>query len=144
MFGKRLNKELEIVKKCVPDVKVSTIDEDLSNWRVFISGPPSTPYENGLFEIKIFFPQDYPYSAPTITFMTKIFHPNINSDGKICLSILDKWNAKLTVKTILLDIINLLKFPDHNNPLFLEATSIFQQSATNFDLIARKYTKDYA
>ena len=47
-----------------------------------------TPYEGGVFFLNIHFPNDYPFKPPKLTFSTRIYHPNINSNGSICLDIL--------------------------------------------------------
>ena len=72
-------------------------DEDLYHWSA-IMGPSKSPYEGGVFHLNINFPKDYPFSAPKIVFTTKIYHPNINSSGGICLDVLkDQWSPALTI-----------------------------------------------
>jgi ubiquitin-conjugating enzyme E2 D/E len=53
-------------------------------------GPEDTPYAGGLFHLNIKFPVDYPFKPAKFTFTTRVYHPNINSNGSICLDILDK------------------------------------------------------
>ena len=55
-----------------------------------ILGPSESPYEGGVFFLNIHFPTDYPFKPPKVAFTTKIYHPNINSNGSICLDIL-RW-----------------------------------------------------
>lgn len=51
-------------------------------------GPDDSPYVGGVFFLNIHFPTDYPFKPPKINFVTRIYHPNINQNGAICLDIL--------------------------------------------------------
>lgn len=64
---------------------------DESNGRYFhvvIAGPKDSPFEGGRFKLELFLPEEYPMAAPKVRFMTKIFHPNVDKLGRICLDIL--------------------------------------------------------
>ena len=79
-------------------------DEDnLNKWQCFLLGPDKTGYENGIFELEIKFPEDYPISAPKITFISRVFHPNIHQEsGEICLEVLkNDWRPYWTVQSIM-------------------------------------------
>jgi ubiquitin-conjugating enzyme E2 D/E len=57
-----------------------------------------SPYAGGVFFLSISFPVDYPFKPPKVSFTTKIYHPNINANGSICLDILrDQWSPALTI-----------------------------------------------
>lgn len=57
-----------------------------------------SPFQGGLFFLSIHFPTDYPFKPPKVNFTTRIYHPNINSNGSICLDILrDQWSPALTI-----------------------------------------------
>ncbi|KAK7916227.1 hypothetical protein WMY93_011988 [Mugilogobius chulae] len=81
------------------------------HWQATIMGPPDSPYQGGVFFLTIHFPTDYPFKPPKVAFTTRIYHPNINSNGSICLDILrSQWSPALTVSKggiflILLDIL---------------------------------------
>jgi ubiquitin-protein ligase len=61
-------------------------------------GPGDSPYSGGVFFLSIHFPTDYPFKPPKVNFTTRIYHPNINSNGSICLDILrDQWSPALTI-----------------------------------------------
>uniref|UniRef100_A0A8C5C0M6 CDGSH iron-sulfur domain-containing protein 2 n=1 Tax=Gadus morhua TaxID=8049 RepID=A0A8C5C0M6_GADMO len=57
-----------------------------------------SPYQGGVFFLTIHFPTDYPFKPPKVAFTTRIYHPNINSNGSICLDILrSQWSPALTI-----------------------------------------------
>ena len=71
---------------------------DMMHWHAILAGPPGTPYEGGRFVVDIHFPSDYPFKPPKVSFQTKIYHPNVNSNGSICLDILNaQWSPALTI-----------------------------------------------
>jgi ubiquitin-conjugating enzyme E2 N len=81
-------------------------------------GPKATPYEGGVFHLELFLPQDYPLVPLKARFMTKVYHPNIDSLGRICLDILkDKWSPALQIRTVLQSISGLLDVPEIDDPL---------------------------
>jgi ubiquitin-conjugating enzyme E2 R len=60
---------------------VKLVNDNLFEWEVGIYGPPNTLYQGGYFKSSIKFPPDYPYSPPTVRFLTKMWHPNIYENG---------------------------------------------------------------
>ncbi|KAG6756392.1 hypothetical protein POTOM_039820 [Populus tomentosa] len=72
----------------------------------------------GVFKLELFLPEEYPMAAPKVRFLTKIYHPNIDKLGRICLDILkDKWSPALQIRTVLLSIQALLSAPNPDDPL---------------------------
>jgi ubiquitin-conjugating enzyme E2 D/E len=146
MAVKRLQKELiEIRKDITENCSAGLNNDDLFNWDATIIGPTETPYEGGIFYLKMFFPPDYPFKPPKITFITKIYHPNINNIGDICLDILkDQWSPALNGSKILLSICSLLADPNPNDPLSPEIAVVYKQNKDKFIANAREYTLKYA
>ena len=87
---RRMRKEMQLLKNSPREgVQVSVEEEDrLDQLSGAIMGPPNSPYDGGVFQVKINIPVDFPYSPPEIRFLTKIFHPNVDPCGNICLDIL--------------------------------------------------------
>lgn len=146
MALKRLQKELLEMEKDAPaNCSAGLITDDLFTWQATIIGPTETPYEGGIFNLKILFPADYPFKSPKITFETRIYHPNINSTGAICLDILkDQWSPALSITKVLLSICSLLSDPNPNDPLSPEIANIYKTDKAQFDKNAREYTLKYA
>jgi ubiquitin-conjugating enzyme E2 D/E len=147
MSIKRLQKELIEIEKDTPvNCSAGLINpSDLFTWQATIIGPTETPYEGGMFKLKMLFPTDYPFKPPKITFETRIYHPNINSNGGICLDILkDQWSPALSVTKVLLSICSLLADPNPNDPLDPEIAKIYKTNKPEFDRIAKEYTVNYA
>lgn len=117
-------------------VSVKQIDNDITHWEAVIAGPSKSPFENGKFTLDIKFPKEFPFKAPTIYFKTKVYHPNINSQGAICLDILkDSWSPALTVIKVLLSICSLLVDPNPNDPLDTDAANIYKTNREAYNKI---------
>lgn len=111
-----------------------------------IKGSTGTPYENGVFEIDIWIPPQYPFEPPKMKFITKIWHPNISSQtGAICLDILkDQWSPALTIKTALLSLQALLCSPEPDDPQDAQVANMYKQDRAKFDITAKFWTETYA
>ena len=120
-------------------------EDDLLRWKGVIFGPADSPFAGGVFNLDILFPTDYPFKSPSITFTTKIYHPNINSSGAICLDILkSQWSPVMTISKVLLSICSLLCDPNPNDPLVPEIAQIYKTNRALYDQTAREYTNKYA
>mmetsp|Transcript_30289 Transcript_30289/g.42929 ORF Transcript_30289/g.42929 Transcript_30289/m.42929 type:complete len:197 (-) Transcript_30289:151-741(-) len=145
----RLTKELAEVGKDdkTSGVKAVPVSQDnIRELRGTILGPEGTPYESGVFQIRITIPKQYPFEPPKMKFDTKIWHPNISSQtGAICLDILkDQWSPALTIKTALLSLQALLCSPEPGDPQDAQVANMYLQDRATFNKTAKFWTESYA
>eukprot|EP01156_Anaeramoeba_ignava_P003276 Anaeramoba_ignava/a221637_319.p1 GENE.a221637_319~~a221637_319.p1 ORF type:complete len:154 (+),score=45.47 a221637_319:55-462(+) len=134
-----------MAKKPSTNVTAGPIGDDLLKWKATIQGPKDTPYEGGKFQLIMEFPNEYPFKAPKVKFTTKIYHPNVNSSGDICLDILrDEWAPSLTADYVLFTIVSLMQEPNPDTPLDADIAQIFKENRKKFDTTAKQWTKKYA
>ena len=141
--SKRLQKELmSLMMSNELDGLASAFPEDdnMFRWVGTLKGSASTVYENLEYKITMSFPEDYPYTAPTIKFSTPCFHPNVDAHGNICLDILkEKWSAAYSVKTILLSLQSLLAEPNVDSPLNVQAAGLWADQEAYRKALHAKY-----
>merc|ERR1712010_239099 len=146
MALKRINKELQDIGRDPPaQCSAGPVGDDLFHWQATIMGPSDSPYQGGVFFLNIHFPNDYPFKPPKVSFITRIYHPNINSNGSICLDILrSQWSPALTISKVLLSICSLLCDPNPDDPLVPEIARIFKTDKEKYSELAREWTRKYA
>ena len=144
---KRLQSELNRMNKEKSDMyKVSIIGDNILQWTAKIKGPLDSPYKDGVFNLNISFKKEYPFKPPDVSFDTKIWHPNIGSNGNICLDILKsgKWSAALTVSKVLISLISLLTDPNADDPLNSDAGRMYREDRKLYNEKVINYVKKYA
>jgi ubiquitin-conjugating enzyme E2 N len=112
---------------------------------VMIAGPKDSPYEGGLFKLQLYLPEDYPMVPPKVLFMTKIYHPNIDFLGKICLDVLKtNWSPALQIRSVLLSIQCLLSEPNTADPLNEQVNEHWLRDKNDAQKTAREWTLKHA
>ena len=109
------------------------------------------PYRNGMFKFEISFTHDYPNKPPIFTFTDKLFHPNIYSDGKVCISILHaggdatgyeddglRWSSTQTLYCIITSIHYVLHNPNGESPANIDAALMLRTNPEEYNRIIRK------
>ncbi|KAF7648745.1 hypothetical protein LDENG_00152360 [Lucifuga dentata] len=128
-----------------PYFSIFPSETDFTFWKILMEGPPDTPYEKGVFELYCQFGPDYPVKPPVVRFVTRIYHCNINSVGRICHNIFDRnYNAHITMRDILDAVYGLLIIPEPEDPLDSILAEEFLTSRDKYDEEAEKQTKEIA
>ncbi|KAM4763018.1 ubiquitin-conjugating enzyme E2 C [Corvus cornix cornix] len=141
--GKRLQQELMALMMS-GDKGISAFPEsdNLFKWIGTIDGAAGTPYEELRYKLSLEFPSGYPYTAPTVRFLTPCYHPNVDTQGNICLDILkEKWSALYDVRTILLSVQSLLAEPNIESPLNTHAAELWKNQVAYKKYVRETYNK---
>ncbi|KAJ1939182.1 E2 ubiquitin-protein ligase peroxin 4 [Linderina pennispora] len=147
---RRLLKELQDIQRELSEevVSLEPIDEDdILQWRAVLRGPKDTAYENGLFELHIDIPEQYPIRPPTLTFVTPVCHQNVHFEsGEICLDILKtQWSPAWTLKSTCLAIHVLLANPEPSSPLNCDAANLLRcGDSIGYNSLVALYTQMYS
>jgi len=146
----RLKKELQILSASPPTgIYCAAKNDTLETFSAQIIGPTGTPYENGTFELDIQIPKRYPFEPPNVKFVTPIYHPNIDTSGRICLDTLKlppkgTWRPCLNLSTILMMVRVLMAEPGSEDPLMTDIWHEFKHDYVTYKNKAKEWTKKHA
>lgn len=121
---------------------------NMEDFTILLRGPSGTPYAGGAFKLRFQTSSNYPFKPPVITFMTKIYHPNINEAGAICLDVIssysNQWTPLYTFIKVIMSISALLASPNPDDPLRCEAGTLYKTNNKKYLEKAIEETKKYA
>lgn len=148
---RRLQKELtDLSKSSTPEIKNSVTDlrpdqQSILKWTGKIL-PVKAPYDKGAFTIEINFPAEYPFKPPKLLMKTRIYHPNIDEKGQICLPIItaENWKPATKVEHVLVSLITLIEMPEPDHPLRTDIAQEFLKDNKKFMKTADEFTKKHA
>ncbi|KAJ3442772.1 nedd8-conjugating enzyme ubc12-like-related [Anaeramoeba flamelloides] len=121
--------ELELPGSCTLDYPD---ENDVLNF-VLIMKPTEGYWKGGTFNFSFHIPTDYPHTAPKVECKTKIYHPNIDLEGKVCLNVLRfDWKPVLTINTVIYGLQLLFLEPNPNDPLNHEAAELLKKDTYGF------------
>jgi ubiquitin-conjugating enzyme E2 L3 len=120
------------------------------------------PYNKGAFKIQIDYPAEYPFKPPKLTFLTKIYHPNIDEKGQVCLPIIAPENWKPATKTeqgkhfsfisflfpilfflVIESLVALIHEPEPEHPLRADLAEEFVKNRAKYMKNAEDFTKKH-
>ena len=146
--NKRLSKEMEKLKKCLPPgIDIIFYKNNHRHFIAIIDGPQDTPYKGGTFKFELFCTWQYPLKPPKVLCLTKIFHPNIDKLGRICLDVLKwKWTPALNIVRLCVSLQLLLQDPNPDSYYALdwEISDVWTKNIKAAHKTAREWTKKYA
>ena len=140
---KRLTKEYAECKEA--GIEMIFDEKDLTKLTCLLYGQHDSDYESGVCKIRVVFTDKYPFEPPEMTFMTKIYHPNISfQSGAICVDILKSynWSPALSFYKVLLSIQSLLTDANPDSPLNGEAANVYRKDRKEYKKICQKYIRE--
>ena len=113
---------------------VNPKQNNILQWEALIIGPPETIWDGATLKLILNFSEEYPNKPPEVQFLAEVYHPNVYSNGKICLDILtNTWTPIYDVHAVLLSIQSLLTDPNPNSPANNEASKLFIEDREKYN-----------
>lgn len=138
---------MDIMKLMMSDYEVQMEEDSLSAFFVKMKGPKDSLYEGGVWKVRVELPPNYPYKSPSIGFVTKIFHPNVDeASGSVCLDVLNQtWSPMFDLLNVFeVFLPQLLTYPNAADPLNGEAAALYLKDPDRFKERVREHIKRYA
>lgn len=152
MAIKRLQNEFkQYLKEPSTHYSLSPDNTNFLKWNIILLGPPETIFEGGSFRCQLEFTKDYPNKPPKFRFIDDLYHPNIYSDGRVCMSILhegidvfgyedisERWNPSHSVNSILMSLLLILTNPNFESPANIDASKLWRDNFNEYKKIIYK------
>jgi ubiquitin-conjugating enzyme E2 M len=126
----------------VPQCKLSLDKDDIMNFKATYTPDKESYWYGGKYEFSFNIPDSYPFNPPKVYCNTKVYHPNIDSKGNVCLNILkEDWKPTLSVSTVIAGVYFLFTDPNPNDPLNHDAATVMRDNLDQFVLNVKKSLK---
>ncbi|GMP61410.1 hypothetical protein CsSME_00023890 [Camellia sinensis var. sinensis] len=140
-------REMDLMKLMMSDYKVEMINDGMQEFYVHFHGPTDSPYHGGVWKIRVELPDAYPYKSPSIGFVNKIYHPNVDEmSGSVCLDVINQtWSPMFDLVNVFeVFLPQLLLYPNPSDPLNGEAAALMMRDRTAYDQRVKEYCEKYA
>uniref|UniRef100_A0A8C4Q6T1 E2 ubiquitin-conjugating enzyme n=2 Tax=Eptatretus burgeri TaxID=7764 RepID=A0A8C4Q6T1_EPTBU len=142
----RLVKELDHLKSItMKNFRILFVDDsNVLLWQGLIV-PDNAPYDRGAFKVEMNFPAEYPFKPPKITFKTKMYHPNVDEKGQVCLPIIsaENWKPTTQAEQVIQALIALVNDPEPEHPLRSDLADEYSNDHRKFMKNAEEFTRKY-
>ncbi|TYJ41565.1 hypothetical protein E1A91_A03G031300v1 [Gossypium mustelinum] len=140
-------REMDLMKLMMSDYKVEMINDGMQEFYVEFNGPKDSPYHGGVWKIRVELPDAYPYKSPSIGFINKIYHPNVDEmSGSVCLDVINQtWSPMFDLVNVFeVFLPQLLLYPNPSDPLNGEAAALMMRDRTSYEQRVKEYCEKYA
>lgn len=129
------------------DYEVNMGGDSLAEFSVKFNGPKDSPYQGGVWRVRVELPPNYPYKSPSIGFTNKIYHPNVDlASGSVCLDVINQtWSPMYDLVNIFeVFLPQLLLYPNPTDPLNGEAAAFMLKEPEKYSNKVKEYVQKYA
>ncbi|CAI9780635.1 unnamed protein product [Fraxinus pennsylvanica] len=140
-------RDMDVMKLMMSDYSVETINDGISEFNVEFHGPKESLYEGGVWKVRVELPDAYPYKSPSIGFLNKIFHPNVDElSGSVCLDVINQsWSPMFDLLNVFeVFLPQLLLYPNPSDPLNGDAASLMMKDKEQYEQKVKEYCEHYA
>ncbi|KAG0490164.1 hypothetical protein HPP92_007027 [Vanilla planifolia] len=140
-------REMDLMKLMMSDYKVEVVNDGMQEFFVDFNGPKDSLYQGGVWKIRVELPDAYPYKSPSIGFVNKIYHPNVDEmSGSVCLDVINQtWSPMFDLVNVFeVFLPQLLLYPNPSDPLNGEAASLMMQDKIAYEQRVKEYCEKYA
>ncbi|XP_061355302.1 ubiquitin-conjugating enzyme E2-23 kDa-like isoform X1 [Gastrolobium bilobum] len=140
-------RDMDLMKLMMSDYKVEMINDGMQEFFVEFHGPKDSPYQEGVWKIRVELPDAYPYKSPSIGFVNKIYHPNVDEmSGSVCLDVINQtWSPMFDLVNVFeVFLPQLLLYPNASDPLNGDAAALMMRDHAAYELKVKEYCQKYA
>lgn len=140
-------REMDVMRLMMSDWKVELVEDNISEFFVEFKGPVDSPYEGGFWRVHVELPEAYPYKSPSIGFMNRIYHPNVDEmAGSVCLDVINQtWSPMFDLLNVFETFLpQLLLYPNPTDPLNGEAAALLMREPDAYKKKVQEYVERFA